>query len=198
MDTHLSVEEVGKKLMDGTLEDTELTNETVKNLLIWRFGSLQNAESRLGKTARDIRMEEKTDKVYAPRGQDDVVYTPIIRGENNEEINLKHLNGVRRMGKGPRTWGIADQGSQVLLVGLDETPQEAADLEEVLQKGGWAVNKVDVRMNAEGRVWGAYVEFKEGRKATMAISALLNTHNITMPKRWCAIPGEPGQRGSPQ
>ena len=59
----------------------------------------------------------------------------------------------------------------------------------MLQKGGWDVCKVDVKMNAEGRVWGAYVEFKEGRKATMAISALLNTRNITMPKRWCAIPG---------
>eukprot|EP00959_Pyramimonas_sp_CCMP1952_P061829 1292094-Pyramimonas_sp.AAC.1 len=189
MDTHLDVEEVGKKMMDGTLEDADLTNETMKSLLIWRFGSLQKAEDRLGKTIRDIKTEEKTEKMYAPRGQDDVMYTPIIQGDDNMEINLKHLNGVRRIGKGPRTWGIETQGDQVLLSGLEETPQEAADLEEILQKGGWAVKKVDVKTNADGKVWGAYIEFQEGRKATMAISALCNTKNITMPKIWCALPG---------
>eukprot|EP00959_Pyramimonas_sp_CCMP1952_P217226 4543172-Pyramimonas_sp.AAC.1 len=74
----------------------------MKNLLIWRFGSLQKAEDRLGKTMRDIRMEEKTEKMYAPRGQDEMMYTPVIPGSDNKEVNLKQRNGVRRTGKGPR------------------------------------------------------------------------------------------------
>eukprot|EP00976_Prorocentrum_cordatum_P044485 900110-Prorocentrum_minimum.AAC.1 len=81
--------------------------------------------------------------MYAPKGQDETMYTPIIPESDNEEINMKQLNGIRRIGKGPRIWGIETQGDQVLLSGLDGTPQEAADLEEVLNKSGWATNKVD-------------------------------------------------------
>eukprot|EP00959_Pyramimonas_sp_CCMP1952_P440536 9223429-Pyramimonas_sp.AAC.1 len=66
----LNEEDLRKKLKDGTLEDKDLTEEVVLCIMSMKYGNIDAALLRRGKTVRDLREERGVLSEYTGRNGD--------------------------------------------------------------------------------------------------------------------------------
>ena len=92
----ISEEELHKRIREGTLLDADLTEKNVMSIMVKRYGSVEAALGRRGKSIKDLLGEEGIQAEYTTRNTDAVAYTPIARKNEPENVNFAHVNGVKR------------------------------------------------------------------------------------------------------
>eukprot|EP00959_Pyramimonas_sp_CCMP1952_P245862 5138661-Pyramimonas_sp.AAC.1 len=61
--------------------------------MIKRYGSMEAALGRRGKSIKDLLEEEGIQADYTSRNSEAVAYTPVARENEPENINFAHVNG---------------------------------------------------------------------------------------------------------